>query len=130
MSFAITGIYASLLILLMIALQYRVIIARATQNVSLLDGDSKGLALKMRQHGNFIENIPLAVIIMAIAEAQGTGSNWMHVIGILLVVSRIIHPFGLNFEKGATVMRIVGTSMTQIAMAICIYLILWPVIAG
>ena len=104
--------------------------SRAKTSISLLDGDNQDLALKMRQHGNFIENIPIAVILMAIAELQGAGSTWLHAIGILLIAGRAIHPFGLNFEKGATAMRVIGTTMTTVAMLISAYLIIWPLLSG
>ena len=130
MTLAVTGMYAAILGLIMIAFQFRVIVKRAKSGISLLDGDDKDLALAMRQHGNFIENVPLALVVMAIAELQGAAGTWLQIIGIVLVVSRIIHPLGLNFEKGATVARIAGAIGTQIAIVLPACLILWPMFGG
>jgi uncharacterized protein len=129
MSFAITGIYASVLSLLMIFLGIRVSLLRGKTGISILSGDSKELAERVRVHANLAENLPMAIILMGIVEVQGAGLYVMHAIGLILLVSRLIHPFGIVYDNGNVVWRGVGMAGTAIAMLIPIVYILWHAIA-
>ncbi|MFV2052591.1 MAPEG family protein [Aliiroseovarius sp. YM-037] len=125
MSFPITAIYAAVLALMSLALTYHVIFARARTDVSIGDGGDTDLALRIRKHGNFHENIPLSLILMGLAEANGLGAMWLHGVGLLLVVGRALHATGLAHEKAATFGRIAGLSGNHIANLICVVAILW-----
>jgi uncharacterized protein len=111
----ITGQYAAPLGVIMVGLTVHVIMARAKAGISILDGGNATLAQAMRRHGNFAELVPMAVLLMAIAELLGTGSTWLHVIGVLLLVGRIVHPFGISADRAVTVPRIAGASATMLA---------------
>jgi uncharacterized protein len=125
MTFPITSAYAATLGLLAIFLSFHVIALRARTNVSLLDGDNPALRERIRRHGNFVEYVPLALILMALAEAGGATSTWLHVIGGVLLVSRLIHPFGIKHDNASAPARIIGASGTQISMFIAIMIIAW-----
>lgn len=58
----ITGLYAAVLTVVGLTLMNRVGRIRDRTGVSILHGDDMHLALAMRQHGNFIETVPLALI--------------------------------------------------------------------
>ena len=66
MTLALTGLYASALALWAAWLGAQVSIMRAKTNISILHGENMELAEKMRRHGNFIETVPIALILMAI----------------------------------------------------------------
>ncbi|MGB8314792.1 MAG: MAPEG family protein [Aestuariivirga sp.] len=125
MTYQITSAYAAILGLVAIFLSFHVIQLRAKSGVSLLDGGNTALKERIRQHGNFTEYVPLALILMGFAEAGGATSTWLHVIGGILVVSRLIHPFGIKHDNASAPARIIGASGTQIAMLIAIGLIGW-----
>lgn len=124
MTFAITALYAVALAALHQALTYYVILDRARTHVSILHGDDMQLATRIRRHGNFIESVPMALILMALAEAAGAPGGWLHAAGILLVVARVLHVFGLHHDRPATFGRIAGIVGTTISMAICAVAIL------
>ena len=130
MTLAITGTYAALLGVLMIILKFRVIMVRGQTGISINYSDNKKLALRIRQHGNFIENVPVALLLMAIIEAQGATAGWLHAVGAMLLIGRILHPFGLFIDKAVSILRIVGTTLTTIAILICAGLILLSGISG
>ena len=116
----ITGLYAALLALVMLTLMVRVARMRVRTGVSILHGDDMKLALAMRQHGNFIEAVPLALILMAVVEANGANSILLHANGIVLLVSRIVHPFGLTldrFEHPLRAVSVVGTLLVTLVLA-------------
>lgn len=123
MPLPITAFYASILILMLIGLTHYVIIARARAHVSVMHGSDMDLATKIRRHGNFTENVPMALIVMALAELGGGNATALHVAGVLLVAGRIIHPFGLHPEIATKPARIIGLLAGQGAMLICVVLI-------
>lgn len=118
MTFPLTGLYTGLLGLVMIVLQILVVIARARHDTLFGDGGKMEVMLPMRRHGNFIETVPIALIAMALAETQGLGTPWLHISGALLILSRLIHPFGLSQSRAALALRVTGTSGTWIATLI------------
>lgn len=119
-----TSIYAALLALMGIFLTYRVILMRGKTGISILDGGSKPLALRIRQFGNFIEIVPLVLILMLLVEIQGVSSYWVHAMGTLILLSRICHPIGLDAEKSMSLLRIFGTVTGQISILIGVYQLL------
>ena len=125
MTFQITSAYAAVLGLVAVFLSFHVIQMRAKSGVSLFDGGNATLAERIRRHGNFTEYVPLALILMACAEAGGASSTWLHAIGGILLVSRLIHPFGIKHDNGSAPARIIGAAGTQIAMLLAVGLIGW-----
>ena len=61
---------------------------------------------------------------MMIAELQGASATWLHACGILLLVARLIHPFGIKQDNPAQVLRGLGSAGTTLAMLIAIVIIL------
>jgi hypothetical protein len=114
----ITAPYAAVLAVLGGVLAARVSITRAKTGISLGPGDSAPLLMRMRQFGNFAENVPLALILLALAEAQGLSAPWLHGAAALLVAARLVHPMGLDAGRVATPARIIGAMGTRIAMLI------------
>ena len=82
------------------------------------------LALKMRVHANFAEFVPLTLIVMALAEMAGGNGTALTVAGGVLVVSRIVIPFGISLERFNHPMRIAGNVGTHLAILISVVLIL------
>lgn len=81
----LTGLYAVPLALLMIGLWAHVSMKRAETNTSILDGGDVDLAERIRRHGNLIETVPMALLLMAFSEAGGTAPVWIHAAGICLL---------------------------------------------
>ena len=72
----ITALYAGVLALIVGVLGFQVGSTRSRVGISILHGDDMDLAEKIRRHANFTENVPLALILMAVLELNGcsTGS--------------------------------------------------------
>jgi uncharacterized membrane protein YecN with MAPEG domain len=115
----LTGLYAVPLALMMIGLSAHVSVMRGKTNTSILDGGNMALAERIRRHGNFVEYVPMAVLLMAFAESSGTAAVWVHSAGLTLVAGRILHPLGLFHDKAVTFARIAGGSLTWLSMLIC-----------
>jgi hypothetical protein len=128
MPFEITGIYASLLAIILIVLSARVSIMRAQTDIPLLHGDNIALAERIRKHGNFTESVPMALILMGIVEAAGGSALWLNAIGGTLLISRIIHPFGINADNKNRVARGLGATLTAVSLLISVVFIALHVI--
>ena len=127
---SITGPYAAILGIYAIVLGAIVSLYRAKTGISILHGDNVALAEKMRRHGNFAESVPLALILMAIAELQGLAPLWLHICGVSLLAGRLVHPFGIKHENPNNVLRGIGSGLTTLTMLIAIVWILWGLVAA
>ena len=116
MSFPVTSLYAALFTLLVIVLANIISARRGKAGVSILHGDDMTLALWIRRHGNLVENLPIALILMGLCEASGLPQLWLHAMGIVLIVARLSHLIGLNADNPAAPLRIIGGAGTQFAM--------------
>ena len=116
MTLEITPLYAIPLAVLLFLLWLNVVKRRGATGISLGFADDMTLQENIRKHGNFIEFVPLVLVLMALAELRGGNSIALHVAGILLVVSRALHPFGLHHDRAMHVMRIVGNTGSLVAL--------------
>lgn len=115
MLFQVTALYALPLALLFLILWFRVTVARSKLKISIGDGGSAGLHEKVRQHGNFVEWVAIVLPLMVIAEGNDAAAIWLHISGALLLVGRIIHPFGLKANNATHPLRIVGNTASLLA---------------
>ena len=83
----------------------RVGAVRVEADVSIGDGDNVRLIQAIRRHANWTEYVPVAVILMALLEANGANALALHVSGILLVIFRILHPLGIVLNEEGTDFR-------------------------
>jgi uncharacterized membrane protein YecN with MAPEG domain len=113
----ITSLYASLLGLLLVVLSARVAQARLAHEVSLGDGGHEDLLVAQRGQGNFIEYVPLALILIGLVELNGSPAWVVHALGGTLVLARIAHPFGLAPAFSLRAPRAVGSIATWIVIA-------------
>ena len=113
---SISSLYAGLLALLFLLLSVRVIVARRTLRVGLGDGQSDILLRRIRVHGNFAEYVPFVLLMMVLIEWQGGSKAILHVIGVLLLLGRGIHAYGLSHEPELPGFRVMGMACTLLAL--------------
>lgn len=119
---AITGLYASLLALLIIILGGRISHMRMKYGVGLLDGGHPKLTHAIRVHGNAVEWVPLILILFACAETQHLPHWALHLVGIALIMSRLLHAWGLSHSTGKSFGRFYGACSTYlITLILSIY---------
>ena len=125
MNLAITAPYAAALTLIFVVLTQLVILARTKTAVALGDGGNVALLEASRRQMNFVENVPIALILMMLAEAGGASAMVLNIAGVVLVAARLIHPFGISAAKAARPPRIVGavaTTAVQLGMVVILTL--------
>src|SRR5215510_14272366 len=105
----ITAIFTGILAVMLVGISIRVTRARITKKVSFHDGGDNEMTAIVRAQGNFIEYVPMALLVMALIEAMG-GRVWaVYLYGGLLLVARLAHAFALY--SGFFPARVIGTSV-------------------
>jgi len=107
----ITALYGALNAILNIYLASNVSTARRKHKVSIGHGDSPELLVVSRIHSNNAEFVPLAIVMLLLAELLGGSSAALHTCGGLLLFARIAHMIGMP-RKAPNVFRVVGISLT------------------
>ena len=72
-----------------------VIALRAKNDIPFGDGGNESLHRAIRAHGNFIEWVPLASILIASVEALGEPPLHVHLLMGTLPAARVLHPIAL-----------------------------------
>jgi uncharacterized membrane protein YecN with MAPEG domain len=114
----ITALYAGLLGLISMGVSFPAGSLRGKLGVSVGDGGNKDLLLAMRRHANFVEYVPLALIMIALLELNGVAARTIHVLGAVLVIARLAHAFGIKADKMKSPGRFIGASGTALVSVV------------
>ncbi|MFM9941149.1 MAG: MAPEG family protein [Hyphomicrobiaceae bacterium] len=108
----ITALYAGLLALLFVVLALRVIGARRGARVPLGDGGDATLLRRIRVHANCAEYVPLALLLIGLAESLKVDARVLHGLGMVLVAGRVVHAVGVGQAKEWFALRVSGMAAT------------------
>jgi uncharacterized membrane protein YecN with MAPEG domain len=109
--------YAALLGLLSAVLTANVIAGRVRSKVDAGDGGDKRLAQALRAHGNFVEQAPLALILIATAEMSGARALVIQALGVAIVAARLASAYALNRSLAQTPLRQFGGGFSVLIAA-------------
>ncbi len=112
MTFPFTTLYAAILGLLLILLSDLVTRTRKRSRVSLGHGDDPMLERTMRAHGNFVEYVPLGLILLMLIEVKDPQAWVVHLFGQMLLLGRLLHAYGMIRPDGVISGRYWGTALT------------------
>ena len=113
----ISMLTAGLLGILLILLSGYVIAGRVKFKIDLGDGDKPAMQQRIRAQANFVEYVPMALILLMLVEYAGIGPRWLTMaMGATLVLGRVLHAQGLIASTGATFGRFVGTNLTALVI--------------
>lgn len=115
MSVPVVALYGALNAIFNVVLAVRVSGGRMKEKVSLGPGGTaaKALDVMIRTHGNNAEFVPLALLLLLIAELMGGSSTVLHVLGGTLFVARISHAIGMP-RRAPNVFRATGATLTSL----------------
>jgi uncharacterized membrane protein YecN with MAPEG domain len=109
-----TALYVGLHALLAVVLANFVLYARLRSGkVPAWQSDAA-----LRVQANFVENVPLALLLFLVLEIQGTSPLLLHGFGSSLFIMRLLHAFGLGTYPGANYPRLIGAQGTFVLIAI------------
>jgi uncharacterized membrane protein YecN with MAPEG domain len=109
----VTLLYAGILGLLAVLLANVVLYVRlraATQPAWRPDAT-------MRVQANFVENVPIALILLFLLEIGGLARPALHTFGCALVVCRLLHAWGMSRNPGANYPRLIGAQGTFLLLS-------------
>jgi len=119
----ITMLTAGVSGILAVILALRVVLARTQHGISLGDGGNANAIIRIRTHANFVENVPLILILMGLIESAQGESVWLKAVGVLLILFRIAHFIGLP-KRAPNPFRFVGAAGTfALILSLSIHLI-------
>jgi uncharacterized membrane protein YecN with MAPEG domain len=102
---------AGILGVIYVVLSLLVVRQRGKTRTMIGQGDSQALMLAIRAHGNFAEYVPIGLILLAGIEAAGTAHWFVLTLAGMLILGRLMHPFGL-YLKAPNVPRALGAMLT------------------
>lgn len=108
----VTLLVAGLHGLLLLALLWPVVRLRRGRRVGLGDGGDRELLRRIRVHANFIEYVPMLLLLLALLELAGLDARAVGALGIVLFVARLMHAQGLGSSEGVSSGRFWGTLLT------------------
>ena len=72
----------------------------------------------LRVQANFVENVPIALILLFLLEYSDLQDYFIHSFGILLVIFRLLHAIGMSRNPGANYPRLIGAQGTFLLISI------------
>jgi hypothetical protein len=115
----VTMLTAGLLALLLMFLGAYVIAGRVKFKIDLGDGGNAAMRQRIRAQANFVEYVPLALILLLLVEKEAIGPRWLAVAtGATLVIARLWHAQGLLSKEGASLGRFMGTNLTGLVILV------------
>ncbi len=118
MTVPIAALYAGLSAMLLLVLKVNVIRLRWRYRVGLGEGDEPALQRAVRMHGNFVENVPVALILLFLVEGAGHAGWLMHLLGAALILGRVAHAWGLAGTDGPSLGRTLGVGLTTLVLLV------------
>jgi len=121
-----TALFTGALILL---LTIRVVQLRRRGGVVLGDNDDRALAKAIRGQANAAEQLPIALILMGLAELQGGGTLLLLLAAALLVIGRILHAIYFAIHGTHWRLRFYGMWMTLAAQGVLLVILALTVLS-
>lgn len=121
----ISATVAALIGLLAVLLAVRVITLRVRFKVNAGDGGHAELGQAVRAHANLVEHAPLALIVLAFAEASVAWRWLILILGVALVIARLASAWGLSHSLDGSTGRQAGAGLTILVTVIASLLVLY-----
>lgn len=97
--FQIVAFYIALHCLLTPILMFRVGQVRTKEKINLGDGGNNALMTRIRAHGNYTENMPIALIGLIGLAMLGAHPIALYLFGTVFFIGRILHAMGMRPES-------------------------------
>ena len=130
---SITAAYLGILALLYLVLGLQVSRLRRGNKVLFGDGGNIKLRSAIRAHANFVEYVPIIVLMVAMLEMSGTPAATVHLLMAALLVARLLHPLGMYVGPRTLqfqICRVGGILLTLLVMLGAALLLLWRFLPG
>jgi len=86
-----TLLFAAIFGVLHVVFTLRVGAYRFSSKISLGDGGDKVLLKRVRAHANFVETVPMGLLLLLLNELNGLAENTLLILGSVFLLARLIH---------------------------------------
>ena len=124
----IVPIYAAIFAVMLVVLSIRVASMRGDVRIAIGDGGNIILRRRIRVQGNFIEYVPMALLLFLFVELQGWPRWLVHGLCLLLLAARLLHAYGVAQEPEDIRFRATGMATTALLLVIAAVLLLYGAI--
>jgi uncharacterized membrane protein YecN with MAPEG domain len=112
----VTLIVAGLHGLLLLALLQPIVRLRRGLKIGLGDGGDPELLRRIRVHANFVEYVPMLLVLLGLLELGGLDRRIVAVLGAAVFAGRLLHAWGLGANAGYSTGRFWGTALTWLVL--------------
>lgn len=112
----VTSVFAAFAALMVAALGFHVAIYRYRTRTNFGDEGDKALRARVRAHGNFIEYVPIALIVLGLVEYSGAEKWLVWLLGGILAAARLAHAIGVLYR--ILPLRAFGATATFVMLAL------------
>ncbi|KAB8307907.1 hypothetical protein EH228_14475 [Erwinia endophytica] len=92
----VSALYVVLGALFLIKFSFDVVRLRRQYHVSHGDGGFYELQIAIRIHGNSVETIPIAMLLLVMMEMNGADIWLLHLVALLFFLGRCLHYYGMR----------------------------------
>ena len=121
---SITPLYAGLLTLVFLVPSAMVIKLHVAADKATGDVDETDLNKSMRVQANFVEYVPMGLVLMLCAELQGAPAAVVHAMGASLLVGRVCHAIGMSRSPQIFQLRGIGIMLTFLMLILSAFSVL------
>ena len=123
----ITATFAGILTIFALVLSFRAGGYRGKAGVSLLFGEPVNweLAQRVRVHQNFLEYVPMVLVLMGTIELNQGSGVFLYIVGLLLIAARVAHAIGLKHDDMGHIGRLVGAAGTALISLVTAGYAIW-----
>ena len=130
MQVPITLLYVSIFAIFALVLSFKAGGFRGKSGISVLFGEPANMELaeKVRTHQNFLEYMPMFLLVFAAVELNGGSNLFLYIVGDLMIIARIAHAIGLKHDNMGHPGRFIGAAGTALITLVTAVYGIW--IAG
>ncbi|WP_339949477.1 MAPEG family protein [uncultured Albimonas sp.] len=110
------ALYAGLNGLVLFWLTFNVVQVRRAQKIYMGDGGDPLMIRAMRGQANFVEFVPMTLILIALAALLGAPALAIHGLGAMLTVGRLLHAWHFTRADAPGWQRGAGALLTLLAL--------------
>jgi hypothetical protein len=114
----LTSVYAAILGLVLLQLGIRTLHLRRRLGIPIGDGGSSAMLRAMRVQANFVEYVPMTLLLILLIELQGGSLFLVNLLCLLLLTGRIVHAIGVSRVAEDYRFRVLGMAMTFASLAL------------
>ena len=101
---------------------------RVKAKIGVGDGGNEQLLRRMRAQSNFIEQVPLTLMLYGLVEATTKAPSWLVYLGAAFLLGRVAHAFGMDsadgFKAGRPIGMVTGMALQAVLVVLAVMIAL------